>query len=260
MDERAVAIELAWQAGNLLQQNWGERHLAIEKKGDIDLVTGIDRRSEELIRKGLSAAFPGYAILSEDNPVETAGEQGRWIVDPLDGTTNYVKGYPLVAISIGLEKQGELVLGVVYNPLADELFVAERGRGATLNDHPFKIPDTEDLSQALLASGFPYDAWTSSADNTAEWGKFVKRCLSVRCDGSAALDLCFVACGRLDGYWEAGLSPWDVAAGALIVAEAGGRVCDYTGGSDFIQRGQIIAANPVLAEQIRAVLSATAGP
>ncbi|MCL4562031.1 MAG: inositol monophosphatase [Chloroflexi bacterium] len=253
--EKEVAVNLAREAGMLLQRWWVQADLDVSQKGVINPVTEVDRQAEELITRGLAKGFPKYGILAEEGTDWLSASHTRWIVDPLDGTTNFIKRYPFVAVSIGLEMDGELILGVVFNPILDEMFVGECGQGATLNDRALHVSQTGDLGQAVIASGFPYDAWTSAEDNTREWAAMVKRVSSLRCDGSAALDLCGVACGRLDAYWERGVYPWDIAAGAVIVREAGGMVSDYRGGGDFLQRGEVVAANPVLSEKIREIIA-----
>ncbi len=256
MEEREAAIALALRAGEILRAGHAGKLPDYELKGAIDPVTQVDRRSQALIVEGLHTAFPDDAILAEEGErwETSTPSRARWIVDPLDGTTNYIKGYPLAAVSIGLEKDGELVLGVVFNPFADELFVGEHGQGATLNGRPIQVSTVAKLGQALLASGFPYDAWTATDDNTRAWRRMVKRCLSLRCDGSAALDLCHVACGRLDGYWERGLAPWDAAAGVVIVREAGGLAVDYAGGNEILECGEVVAGNAALVGVIRKVI------
>lgn len=248
--EIEVAIRLARQAGEVLRRGWGRRDLHVEQKGQINPVTEIDQQSEALLVDGLARAFPDYGILAEEGASRSPERATRWIVDPLDGTVNYIHGIPLVAVSIGLERDGEAVLGVVYNPISDELFVGEKGLGATLNGRPIHVSAVETIDKAVIASGFPYDAWTNPDNNTREWADFVGSALTVRCDGSAALDLCQVACGRFDGYIEKGLSPWDIAGGAAIVREAGGAVTDYAGGAGFIANCQIVAANPALAGRL----------
>jgi len=253
--EREVAVALARQAGEVLRLGWSREDLAVENKGVIDPVTEIDRRSEALITDGLRRAFPDHDILAEEGTSRSEASRYRWIIDPLDGTVNFIRHYPWVAVSIGLEADGELVLGVVYNPIADELFLAERGKGATLNGQPIRVSPVGKIERAVLASGFPYDVWTAENDNTAEWRSFAKRAMSLRCDGSAALDMCSTACGRLDGYWESGVSPWDIAAGAVIVREAGGWVSDYRGGGDFLDRREVVAASPELGAEMVAVLA-----
>jgi myo-inositol-1(or 4)-monophosphatase len=254
--EREAAIALALRAGAILRAGRSGNTLDYELKGVIDPVTQVDRRSQALIVEGLHMSFPGDSILAEEGEHWDAStpSKARWIIDPLDGTTNYIKGYPLAAVSIGLEKDGELVLGVVFNPFANELFVGEHGQGATLNGHPIHVSSVAKLGQALLASGFPYDAWTATDDNTRAWQRMVKRCLALRCDGSAALDLCHVACGRLDGYWERGLAPWDTAAGVVIVREAGGLAVDYAGGNGILVLGEVVAGNAALVREIRKII------
>jgi myo-inositol-1(or 4)-monophosphatase len=253
--EGEVAVRLARQAGEVLRRGWGRRDLHIEQKGQINPVTEIDHESEALITGGLSEAFPDYGILAEEGTSKSAKQKARWIIDPLDGTVNFIRGIPLTAVSIGLEKDGELVLGVVYNPFTDELFVGEQGQGATLNGNPIHVTSVETLGQAVISSGFPYDAWTNQDNNTREWAFLVKSAMTVRCDGSAALDLCQVACGRFDGYVEKGISPWDIAAGIVIVREAAGMVTDYRGGPEFLAKGEVIAANPVLSRELMTSLA-----
>lgn len=255
MQETKEAIHLAQQAGEILRGGWGRKRLRVEQKGIINPVSEIDRQSEALIVSFLQENYPEDSILSEEGIELDRGGESRWIIDPLDGTINYLHRYPMVAVSIGLEKKGEMVLGVVFNPILDELFVAEKGRGATLNGSSIHVSKTGKLVESVLASGFPYDALTSDDDNTREWSRFVKRCCSVRCNGTAAVDLCYVACGRLDGYWERGLYPWDIAAGIVIAREAGAWVGDYRGGEDGLRDGEIVAANEVLAGKMRGVLA-----
>jgi myo-inositol-1(or 4)-monophosphatase len=255
MQETALAIQLAKQAGNILLEGLRRPNLVSEQKGVINPVTEIDRQSEAFISQALLAAYPAYGILGEEGASFIQGAAARWIIDPLDGTSNYLRAYPLFAVSIGLEKDGKLVMGVVYNPVLDELFVAEMGGGATCNGKPIHASSVTMLGQAVLASGFPYDSWTAKENNSREWSRFVRRCASMRCDGSAAIDMCHVACGRLEGYWEKWISPWDVAAGAVIAREAGAWVGDLQGGDAILERGETVAANPTLARQMLEVLN-----
>lgn len=243
MAELDVAITIARRAGEYLRVNWGRKDLRVEHKGVINPVSEVDRRAEDMIKASLVSAYNRYGILTEESAALKGRDPARWIVDPLDGTVNYLRGIPWFAVSIALEKEGELVLGVVYNPILDELYAAETGRGATLNGQPIHVSSVETLGRSVIASGFPYDAWTSQRDNMAQWNRLVKTCMSLRCDGSAALDLCAVACGRYDGYYEYGTSPWDVAAGVVIVREAGGLASDYGNGQDFFTRNEIVATN-----------------
>ncbi len=253
-NERFTAVQLARQAGDILRRGWKQQAYHVDLKGPTNPVTEIDRQSELLIVEGLRRAFPDHGILAEEGTAASGPHPVRWIIDPLDGTVNYIYHIPMVAVSIGLERDGEVVLGVVYNPITEELFVAEQGHGATLNDMAIHVSRTRTIGEAVLASGFPYEAWNTADDNTQAWRSFVKTALSVRCDGSAALDLCQVACGRLDGYWERGLSAWDIAAGSVIVREAGGWVGDFQLGHNFLQSGEIITANHFLAKEIAHML------
>jgi len=253
MSEINVAIEAARRAGHALHDHYNRPH-EVSYKGIIDLVTEMDHESEHLITEILRQSFPEYGILGEEGPKSTAPYTCRWIIDPLDGTTNYSFRYPLFGVSIALEKHGEIILGVVYNPILDELFIAEKGSGARLNGIPTHVTDTSELGKSLLASGFPYDAWTNASNNCNEWEHFIKSTVSVRCDGSAALDLCHTACGRLDGYWELDLEPWDMAAGALIVQEAGGLVTQVDGKPFSHLRRSVLASNGHLHQAMLDVL------
>jgi myo-inositol-1(or 4)-monophosphatase len=202
----------------------------------------------------LRADFPTYGFIGEEGSGTSSPQGTNWIVDPVDGTTNYAKGYPFFAVSIALEVDREIVLAVVYNPVLDECFSAEKGRGANLNGKPLKVSDVGELDHALVASGFPYDSWTNPVDNLAGWGRLVKRALSVRCDGAASLELCHIAAGRLDAYWEIDLEIWDMAAGALIVREAGGAVTSVSGQELNLQQRDVLATNGRLHPDILLVL------
>jgi myo-inositol-1(or 4)-monophosphatase len=221
----------------------------------VDLVTNVDRACEAHIVAGIEAARPGDGILAEEGSGRPAkGSPWRWVVDPLDGTTNYAHGYPRFCVSIGVERDGEAVAGVVYDPLLDELFRAVRGGGAFCNDRPLRVSGQPALERALLATGFAYDRRESAQDNVREFRAFLKAAGEVRRDGSAALDLCYVAAGRLDGYWEFKLSPWDVAAGGLIVEEAGGRCSDLSGDADYRSGRAVVASNGAIHEAVLALL------
>lgn len=245
MDEKSVAIETAIQAGEIIRAAWNAKTTEVYEKGSVfNPVTEIDKACENLIKKRLKSSFNDYGVLSEESDEIIAEKGDRWIIDPLDGTTNFIRRYPFVAVSIGLEIDGQLALGIVYNPILNELFVGERGGGATLNSRPIHASKTDELGPSLLATGFPYDAWESSDNNNKEWSRFIRLTRSLRCDGSSALDLCRVANGQLDGYWEKGIYPWDIAAGIIIAKEAGCIVSDYDGGNNYLAKGEIIAANP----------------
>jgi myo-inositol-1(or 4)-monophosphatase len=242
MSEIDIAIEAARRAGHVLCDHYNKPHQA-SYKGIIDLVTEMDHESERLVTEILRQSFPEYGFLGEEGSKSTAPYTCRWIIDPLDGTTNYTYSYPLFGVSIALEKQGEITLGVVYNPILDELFSAEKGASACLNGIPIHVTNTKELGKSLLASGFPYDAWSNPRNNSSEWERFVRKTISLRCDGSAALDLCHTACGRLDGYWELDLESWDMAAGALIVQEAGGLVTQADGKPFSHLQRSVLASN-----------------
>lgn len=238
----AVAIEAATKAGGMLKDNInGVREVAF--KGKINLVTEMDRQSEREIVSVIRAVFPRHQILAEeDTRIETDSEF-RWIIDPLDGTTNYAHGFPTFAVSIAVERAGEIAAGVVYDPMRDELFTAVRGNGAYLNGKTIHVSSTDVLINSLLATGFPYDRLTSRENNMNYFSALLLSSQEIRRCGSAALDLCSVASGRLDGYWELKLQPWDVAAGICIVSEAGGTVSTFAGSPSRISDSEILASN-----------------
>ena len=250
-----AAKAAAREAGRLLGANYGRRG-EIRYKGTVDLVTRFDRESQELIHARLLAAFPDHGFLAEEDLSRAGATDFRWIIDPLDGTTNFAHTFPVFCVSIALERSGRVVLGVVYDPTRDELFEAVRGGGTRLNGRPVRVSAVAELNRSLLATGFPYDVRTSTVNNVREFGAFVVKAQAIRRCGAAALDLCYVACGRFDGFWELKLKPWDVAAGALIVAEAGGRVSDFGGGGFDILEGEALASNGLIHAQMMDVLRA----
>jgi myo-inositol-1(or 4)-monophosphatase len=243
--ELEAAISAATEAGAVLRNGFG-RHQEVSYKGEVDLVTEVDERAERVIKEILLEAFPAYGMLAEEGGA-FAGEveDTRWIVDPLDGTTNYAHGLPIFAVSIALERATDVVLGVVHDPIREETFIAERGAGATLNDEPIRVSETDEPIQALIATGFPYDR-TEMPEALELFGRFTALTRGMRRLGSTALDLCYVACGRLDGYYERGIWAWDLAAGGLILEEAGGKVTDYRGGQLNLEGRQIVASNGYL--------------
>lgn len=247
------AIRVAKDAGALLRGRLGTR-IDIGHKGSIDLVTDVDLASEKLIREAISTYHPRHEILAEEGGLTESNSEYRWIVDPLDGTTNYAHGYPVFCVSIALEHKGEVVLGVVYDPTREELFTAERGGGAALNNRPIRVSKIDDLTQSILSTGFPYDIKTSKLTNLNHWANFAMNAQALRRDGAAALDLCYVACGRYDGFWELNLAPWDTAAGSLIVAEAGGRVTDFGGGTFSNYKPEVLASNGLIHDRMIDVL------
>jgi myo-inositol-1(or 4)-monophosphatase len=251
-----LAVRLARRAG-ALQRERHESELRIETKSSaVDLVTDVDRACEEAIVAGIRRERPGDSIVAEEGSgFAPAGAAWRWVIDPLDGTTNYAHGYPRFAVSIAVERAGAQALGVVYDPLLDELYSARAGGGAFRNGRRISVSREAELRRALLATGFAYDKAVTDDDNTREFRAFLKQAREVRRDGSAALDLCYVAAGRFDGYWEFKLSPWDVAAGTLIVTEAGGRVTDSAGGGDFRSGRRVLASNGAIHAAMLAVLA-----
>jgi myo-inositol-1(or 4)-monophosphatase len=241
------------QAGTVLLEGYGNvRH--IQQKGVIDLVTEFDKRSEEVIISSLQQEFPEHAILAEESGHNHTVSEYQWVIDPLDGTTNFAHGLPIFSVSIALLKNNSPILGVVYDPLRNEMFSAEVGDGASLNHNPIHVSPRTDLGQAVISTGFPYDLRVNPRNNLAQFVQFQLRTQAVRHLGSAALDCSWTAMGRLDGYWEFGVKPWDVAAGALIVREAGGRVTSVDGDGDFLSSESILVSNSELHEQMLRVL------
>jgi myo-inositol-1(or 4)-monophosphatase len=249
------AIQTARDAGRILAEKLG-RALQVSNKGDIDLVTEADLAAEQLIVERIGSYHPRHAILAEESGESLRGDEPsefKWIIDPLDGTTNYAHGYPCFCVSIALEQVGEIVLGVIYDPTRDELFAAERGGGATLNNRRIRVSDVEDLNRALLCTGFPYDV-RERGEFARHFHNFIMHAQGVRRDGSAALDLAYVAAGRFDGFWEEGLRAWDVAAGKILVEEAGGRVSRYDGSRFSIYAPPILASNALIHDAMMNVL------
>ncbi|HKZ08645.1 MAG TPA: inositol monophosphatase family protein [Methylomirabilota bacterium] len=239
---REVAVAAARRAGALLRAHAGAARTVTAKSSPINLVTEIDRQAEALIVETIRARFPHHAVLGEEGGPQGSGPH-RWIIDPIDGTTNFVHGLPLFSVSIGLEVEGQIRTGVVYDPNRDECFVAERGAGAYLGDRRLTVSATASLEASLLATGFPYDVRDTPDNNLAEYAAFTRQNRSVRELGSAALTLAWVAAGRLDGYWELVLGPWDVAAGWLLVEEAGGQVTTVTGSPLDLGAPSVVASN-----------------
>jgi len=253
-DYAREAAQIARDAGEILRDRFGQPH-DVRFKGTIDLVTEADRAAEDLIADRLRTLCPGHDLLCEEGSVGDAlGATYRWVVDPLDGTTNFAHGLPTFAVSIALEDAGDPVVGVVYDPMRDELFVARKGGGATLNGSPIRVSLVDRLIASILVTGFSYD-FARRADQAEIWRDFLTRVQAIRQTGSAALNLCYIAAGRLDGYWERGISAWDVAAGAVIVAEAGGTVTDMCGGKFRSDDRQILASNGKLHNELLAVIS-----
>jgi len=242
------------EAGRYLRQNLGRR-VEASYKGAVDLVTPFDLGAQEIVVGRLAEAFPGHGFLAEEGLARPGASDCRWIIDPLDGTTNFAHGLPIFSVSAALECAGRLVLGLVYDPMRDELFRAEAGGGAVLNGTPIRVSTVPELGRSLLATGFPYDVRSSAVNNLDHWGRFIVRAQAIRRCGSAALDLCYVACGRFDGFWELKLKPWDVAAGALMVGEAGGRLSDFEGRPFALDAPGLVATNGRIHEPIIEVLN-----
>jgi myo-inositol-1(or 4)-monophosphatase len=240
-----VMVQAALKAGKSLSRDFGEvQNLQVSVKGPGDFVTQADRKAEKVIREDLLKARPTYGFLGEESE-EIKGTDGahRWIVDPLDGTTNFLHGIPLFSISIALERNGEIVAGVVFNPATDELYTAERGGGAFLNDRRLRVASRRVLSDAVIGCGVPHLGRGNHGKFLVELRHAMGEAAGIRRLGSAALDLAYVAAGRFDGFWETGLSPWDIAAGVLLIREAGGFISDWDGGTDMVESGSVIAGN-----------------
>jgi len=234
-------VEIARQSGALLMEHF-RRRVAVEYKGDADLVTIADRQSETLIREFIRQHWPSHDVLGEEEGLRDTGSDYRWYVDPLDGTTNFAHGFPVFCVSLALEHKGSRIAGVIFDPTRDELFAAEQGSGAFLNGERIKVSKVARLSESLLATGFPSHKRHKNP-NIFFYHQITLHTHGVRRAGSAALDLCNVACGRFDGFWEFNLNPWDTAAGVLIVEEAGGRVTDFSGGPFQLNSRETVASN-----------------
>lgn len=253
-EARLLAERTAREAGKLLVENL-DTGFSIAKKGRINLVTEMDLKSEKLITARIQDHFPSHQILAEEGGASEKPSPFKWVIDPLDGTTNYAHGYRFFSVSIALEAHGRIVVGIVYDPVTDEMFSAEAGKGAFLNNSPIRVSSESSVGESMLTTGFAYEAKAMQA-NLALFNRLVPKARAVRRDGSAALDLCYTACGRFDGFWELSLSAWDVAAGKLIVEEAGGHVTRFDGSPCSIYDQEILATNGRIHEELGRVLSA----
>jgi myo-inositol-1(or 4)-monophosphatase len=251
-----VMIKAAYRAGKSLKRDLGEvEHLQVSVKGPRNFVTAADRKAEEIVREELAKARPDYGFLGEEGGIrEGTDKTHRWIVDPLDGTTNFLHGIPHFAVSIGLEREGVMVAGLVYNPANDDMFLAERGKGAFLNDKRIRVAARQRLAEAVVACGLPHYGRGDLALARHEIAAAQAHYAGLRRYGAAALDLAWVAAGRLDAYWERDLSPWDVAAGILLVREAGGFVTDIEGGDAIFSKKQIVAGNDTMHKELLKLL------
>ncbi|HSD46695.1 MAG TPA: inositol monophosphatase family protein [Pyrinomonadaceae bacterium] len=249
------AIDVAREAGGVLIQRLGAAK--ITNKGDIDLVTEADLASENLIIERIRSYHPQHAILAEESGesalIGGKRSEWKWVIDPLDGTTNYAHGYPCFCVSIALEHNGVIEIGVVYDPVRDEMFAAERGNGATLNGRRIRVSEVDELKDAMLCTGFPYNV-RERPDFTRDFANFTMAAQAVRRDGSAAIDLAYVACGRFDGFWEDGLSPWDIAAGMILIEEARGKVTNFDNQPLSIYTKKVLATNGLVHDAMLDVL------
>ncbi len=251
-----VAVEAARAAGKIQSERVDDIR-DISEKGGVrgDVVTEVDLLCEKEIIDRIKKNFPDHAILAEESGSTQGDAKNKWVIDPLDGTLNYSHGFPCYCVSIGLEHEGELVVGVIYNPNLDEMFVAEKGQGAMLNGRPIKVSSTDTLEKSLLVTGFTPKIVGSEDDNLDHFCNLMKSCQAVRRPGSAAMDFCYTAMGRFDGFWEAHLSPWDMAAGVLIVREAGGTVTAFDGGPFSIYDHNVLATNGYVHQEMVNILT-----
>ncbi|OIO54419.1 MAG: inositol monophosphatase [Alphaproteobacteria bacterium CG_4_10_14_0_2_um_filter_63_37] len=252
-----AAVRAARAAGAEIRRSFGERdRFDVAKKGPQDFVTSVDRKCEAIIRETLLAAYPGHAILGEEEGLKGANDAAiTWVVDPLDGTTNFIHGLPIVSVSIAAVTLGKVVTGVVFDPIHDELFTAERGSGAQLNNRRLRLSPETKLRESVLATGFPFKKIELIEPYMPQFRAMLPRSIGVRRMGSAAIDLCYTAAGRFGGFWELGLAPWDIAAGTLILQEAGGFVTDLEGGSDFLRSGNVVGGAPAVHREMLEVLA-----
>ncbi len=252
-DYVAVAIEAVLEAGAIQKERYGHE-IEIRKKGVIDLVTEVDRACETAILGRLRSVLPDHDIVTEESNLARTGSPCVWFVDPLDGTTNFAHGYPFFCASVALSVEGTVVAGAVYDPLKDELFSAERGAGAHLNGRRLQVSRASDLLESLLVTGFPYDLRDDLHAKLRLFNRFMGHAQAVRRDGAAALDLCYVAAGRVDGFWEERLQPWDMMAGVVLIEEAGGRITRFDGSPVGLRADQVLAAGPALHGEMLEVL------
>jgi myo-inositol-1(or 4)-monophosphatase len=253
----ATAIEAVVKAGDI-QMSFIDSGFQISRKGTIDLVTEADVAVETMFRKMIGERFPDHTILAEEfgQDAATRGASHCWVFDPIDGTNNYAHGLPIFCASLALEIEGRAEIGAIYDPTRKELFVAERGGGAFLNGRPIHVSASSSLVESMLVTGFPYDVHKRIPEIVGLFGEFVGRARAVRRLGSAALDLCYIAAGRMDGFWEQDLKPWDIAAGTILVEEAGGRVTDFTGEPHSSRRHQLLATNGLIHDDMLAITQA----
>ena len=249
-----IALEAGAKAGEIIRENFHKKK-RIDYKGRINLVTNVDREAERIVIETIKNYYPKHNILTEETEyAQNPDQEYCWVIDPLDGTTNYVHGFPFVCVSIALQRNGKSIVGVVYNPILHELFFAEKGRCCVRNDEEIHVSDNSDFSKSLLATGFPYDMLNDKRNNIQNFAKVIKSCRGIRRPGSAAIDICYVACGIFDGYWELELYPWDTSAGIVILEEAGGKVSKFDGSEFSIFDKEIVATNGQIHEEFLRIL------
>jgi myo-inositol-1(or 4)-monophosphatase len=256
--DRGFVVTLCKEAGRVMLERLGSAH-DVARKGKVDLVTEVDLALGQMITDRINSRFPEHSVVSEERwDGETAHLADHvWLVDPLDGTTNYVHGYPVFCVSVALAHRGDVLMGCVFDPLRDELFYAERGGGATLNGSRIMTSHTDHLISSLVSTGFPYERGAAAGQNVAHLGRLITRIQGVRRSGSLALDLAYVSAGRLDGHWELRVKPWDTAAGGLLITEAGGRISNVRGGTWTPFEGDVVATNGKIHEELLSVLRAS---
>jgi myo-inositol-1(or 4)-monophosphatase len=250
-----IAVKAARRAGNLIHRAADNLdHLTVTKKSHADYVSEVDRAAERIIIEALQQAYPKHAILAEESGAQGESEY-VWIIDPLDGTTNFLHGVPQYAVSIGLQHNGVMTQAVVYDPTSNDLFTATRGSGAYLNDKRLRVSKRKEMADSLIGTGFPYTRFENMQAYMAIFGELMQKTAGLRRPGAASLDLAWVAAGRYDGFFETGLKPWDIAAGALLITEAGGIVSDLAGNQNFMTSGHVCAGNPFIQEQLLQIIA-----
>lgn len=254
MNYLEVAEKTAREAGVVLLENLGKVK-KIEFKAKNSLVTEVDKLSEEIIINNIKKSFPSHDIFAEESGRHSENSDYLWLIDPIDGTTNYAHAYPFFSISIALEVKGEVEIGLVYDPVKDEMFTAEAGKGAYLNGELIKVSKSDSIEHSHVCTGFMHEVEWMVEANIKHFGNFIRRARAVRRDGSAALDVCYVACGRFDGFWELGLNPWDTAAAVLILEEAGGQVTTFSGDEYSIYIKEILASNSIIHNHMIEILA-----
>ena len=254
MNYLEVAEQAAREAGVVLLENLGKVK-TIEFKAKNSLVTEVDKLSEEIIINRIKESFSSHDIFAEESGKQSTNSQHLWLIDPIDGTTNYAHAYPFFSISIALEVNGVVEVGLVYDPVKDEMFTAQRGKGAFLNKEPIHVSSSDAIEHCHVCTGFMHEVEWMVEANIKHFGNFIRQARAVRRDGSAALDVCYVACGRFDGFWELGLNPWDTAAAVLILKEAGGHVTTFSGGEYSIYMKEILGSNAIVHDQMIEILA-----